>query len=42
MEELALLLTGLALFQHYYSVLILGVTYEDDDFRRIVYGEYYF
>ena len=40
MEKLALFLMGLALFQHYYSVLVLGVTYENDDIRRLIYGEF--
>ena len=40
MEELALLLVGIVLFQHWYSFLVLGVTYENDDIRRLIYGEY--
>lgn len=39
MEELALLLTGVVLFQHYYCFIFLGVTYENDDMRRLLYGE---
>lgn len=39
MERLALLVMGVVLFQHYYSFLFLGVTYENDDIRRLIYGE---
>ncbi len=37
MEELAMFITGLAIFQHYYSWVFLGVTYEDDTVRLILY-----
>ncbi len=39
MESLAMLIIGIVLFQHYYSFLVLGVTYENDYVRRVLYGE---
>lgn len=40
MEELAMLIMGVVLFQHYYGFISLGVTYEEEDVRRLIYGEY--
>ncbi len=40
MEELAVLLGVIIMVQHYYSWVFLDVTYEDDDIRRLIYGEY--
>ena len=40
MEELAMFIMGIVLFQMYHGFLCLGVTYENDDIRRLLYGEY--
>ena len=40
MEELAVLFSVIIMVQHYHAWIFLSVTYEDDDIRRHIYGEY--